>query len=594
MIKINVKLARMRERPDEGFAMIMVLGIGMVMLILALAAIGLSVSNLQKSKGDSDFAAAESAAYAGISDYEARLANNNSYYLFGNSSSTFSPTGSVSAPQTTNPAFGLGATGTWATVPSSVGLSKAYFRYEVDNSKYNSTGIIRLRSTGKVGTSLRTVIANVKQHGFVDFMYYTKYELGDPQQTNTSCVPTYDWQVNHSSSCSEIQFAPNDVINGPVHSNDTIKICGSTFTGAFSTSDPNPPFYNSVSGCSAPHFNPNSPPTHSATLDPPPTNAQMRQEVRSDLPTVADPGCLYTGPTSVIFNKSGTMTVRSPFTKATEVAANTSTGLLTVGSTPAKCGVPGTATGSLGSSGGATISVLNSNLIFVQDVPTTAGDPNAWGATSYPSGFTCNSTSTLSGWTFGPLAFPMANERTPAASPVNYGCRKGDIYTQNAAGATGGMHGTMTMTADNYIYITGDLTYANSLTDMLGLVGNNTIWVWNPFNSSGSPLLPKDRTIDAAILSINHTFQVENYSLGSDDRGTLSVFGAIAQTFRGAVGQSSNGNSITQGYTKNYNYDGRLQYEAPPKFLSPVAATYGVSQLVEVKTPFLISGAYAP
>jgi hypothetical protein len=285
------------------------------------------------------------------------------------------------------------------------------------------------------------------------------------------------------------------------------------------------------------------------------------------------------------------MTVRSPFTKATNVAMNTSTGALTVGSTPSQCGLIGNVANGLGSTAGATISVLNSNLMFVQDVPSSTGDPsnpNAWGSTTYPTGFTCNNASSVSGWKFGTLAYPMTNESVPAATPVHYGCRKGDVYVNGA------MHGTMTISADNYIYVTGDITYVNGITDMLGLVGTNAVWVWNPFNSSGVPLLGTNREIDAAILSLRHTFQVQNYTLGSSPRGTLTVFGAIAQQFRGTVGQSTNGTSITQGYSKAYNYDTRLQFQAPPKFLSPVSATYGISQVVEVKSPFLADGSYGP
>jgi Tfp pilus assembly protein PilX len=585
-------LDRIHRRSDDGFAMIMVMGIGLVILILVTAAVSVSVSDMLKSRGDQNWAAAESAAYAGVSDYESKLSNSNTYYLYGNPASSFSPANTVTMPATSNLAFGLGTgsgdTHAWATVPG--GDGSATYRYEVDNSKYASTGIVRLRSTGRVGNELRTIVVNVKQHGFVDFMYFTNYELQDPAQTNTSCVPTYDWQSNHDSRCSEIQFAPSDVINGPVHSNDTIRICGSTFTQSVTSSDPVAPYYTPVTGCSAATFQAGAP-TTSATISMPPTNSQMRQEVRTDLTTVPDPGCLYTGPTSVIFNSDGTMTVRSPFTKATEIAANASTGLLTDFSTPAKCGLIGNVANGLGSTGGATISVLNSNLMFVQDVPSTVGDPNnpnAWAPTAYPTGFTCNNTSSLSGWKFGTLAYPMTNESTPAASPVHYGCRKGDVY------ANGVMHGTMTITADNYIYVTGDITYQNPITDMLGLVGTNAVWVWNPFTSTGSPLLPNDRTIDAAILSLRHTFQVENYTLGSSPRGTLTVYGALAQQFRGTVGQSTNGTSITQGYSKAYNYDNRLQFQAPPKFLSPVSATYGISQLVEVKTPFAPDGSYLP
>jgi hypothetical protein len=588
MNSIRRILERARRGSDEGFAMIMVMGIGMVIFILVTAAVSVSVSDMQKARGDQNWAAAESAAYAGVADYESKLSNNNTYYIYGNPASTFSPTNTVTLPSTTNVAFGVGVNGTWATVPGSDDTET--YRYEVDNSKYSSTGIVRLRATGRVGTSMRSIVVNVKQHGFVDFMYFTNYELQDPAQTNTSCVPTYDWQNGHDTNrCSEIQFAPSDVINGPVHSNDTIKVCGSTFTQGFTSSDPVAPYYESVTGCSSPSF-PGGNPTTSATIDMPPTNSQMKQETRSDLSTVPNPGCLYTGPTSVVLNSDGTMTVRSPFTKATQVAADASTGALSVGTTPALCGSVGNVANGLGSTGGATISVLNSNLMFVQDVPSLTADPNnpnAWGTTSYPTGFTCNNTATLSGWKFGSLAYPMTNETTPTASPVHYGCRKGDVYTN------GVMHGTMTIAADNYIYVTGDITYANSITDMLGLVGNNAVWVYNPFNGN-TPLFGNDRTINAAILSLKHTFQVENYTLGASPRGTLNLYGAIAQQFRGTVGQSSNGTSITQGYSKNYNYDKRLQFQAPPKFLSPVSATYGVSQLVEVKSPFAADGSYLP
>jgi hypothetical protein len=64
---------------------------------------------------------------------------------------------------------------------------------------------------------------------------------------------------------------------------------------------------------------------------------------------------------------------------------------------------------------------------------------------------------------------------------------------------------------------------------MLGLVGNNAVWVWNPVRctaacgtattiSSGSSatyanLLADNRTIQAAILSVAHTFQAQNYSV---------------------------------------------------------------------------------
>lgn len=576
----NFAAARTR-RGEEGFALIMVMGIGLVLMLLMATAVTLSVTNLQTARGDQNWAAAESAAYAGVADYEAKLSNNNTYYIYGNPSSTFSPTGTVTMPPTANNAFALGTnSANWAIVPGADGT--ATYRYEVDNTAYTSTGIVRLRSTGRVGSTMRSIVVNVRQHGFVDFMYYTTFELGDPIQNNTSCVPTYDWQTAHSSLCSEIQFAPGDTVNGPVHSNDTIKICGSKFLQGFSSSKPSSPYFEQVSGCSAPQFAPGSSnqPQTRATIDMPATNGQMKQEVRVDLATVPNPGCLFTGPTSIVFNGNGTMTVKSPFTRATNLKAD-ATGALTIGSPGSQCGPVGNVTNGLGSTGGATIPVIQSNLVFVQDVPSTpTTDPNYWVSNAYPASFTCNNTSTVSGWKFGTLAYPMTNESVPSATPAHYGCRKGDAYVN------GTMQGKLTIAVDSYIYVTGNLTYgdASANGDMLGLVGNNAIWAWNPVNASGAPLLGANREIDAAILSINHTFQVQNYNTGGL-RGNLTIYGAIAQRFRGAVG-TGNSSGIVTGYLKDYNYDKRLQYQAPPKFLSPVAATYQISQLVEVSPPF--------
>jgi hypothetical protein len=74
---------------------------------------------------------------------------------------------------------------------------------------------------------------------------------------------------------------------------------------------------------------------------------------------------------------------------------------------------------------------------------------------------------------------------------------------------------------------------------------------------------------------------VQNYDLGPgfDAYGTaqskLTVTGAIAQRYRGPVGTFS-GSNLASGYAKNYNYDQRLKYDSPPKFLDPVASAWEV------------------
>jgi hypothetical protein len=67
--------------------------------------------------------------------------------------------------------------------------------------------------------------------------------------------------------------------------------------------------------------------------------------------------------------------------------------------------------------------------------------------------------------------------------------------------------------------------------------------------------------IDAAILALNHSFMVDNYGCGVTP-GQLSLHGAIAQYYRGAV--STGAGSPSTGYAKNYNYDDRLASILPP------------------------------
>ncbi|WP_281535910.1 hypothetical protein [Cryobacterium breve] len=488
------------------------------------------------------------------------------------------PTGTL-----TNPAFGVGSAGTWATVAGSGGT--ASFRYEVDNSAYSSSGTLRIRATGRVGSQTRSIVANLKQQGFIDFLYFTDYEIQDPDQSGasvTQCVK-YGWAgrplPGSGTSCSDIAFGNGDVINGPVHSNDRIRICDATFSGMVTTANPGTGLLylkqdsngNSCTGQSIPLGV-----TYSPVVGMPSTNSQMKKETRTDLTTdVPLPGCLYTGPTSIVFNSAGTMTVRSPWSKFTNVIGDPATSGVNI---PAKCGTVGTAAGSLGSAGGATIPVLVNNLVYVQNVPSGTSDPNGWptsGSGSYPSTYASNTCASGNG-----IGYPMANESV-ASIPTSYGCRNGDIFVK------GTLQGAMTIASENFVYVTGDITYSNASTDILGIVGQNAVWVWNPVNGSNVDLLPNDRQINAAILSVSHTFQVQNYDRGGS-QGTLTVNGAIAQKFRGIVRSGSN------GYIKAYSYDQRFKYVAPPKFLSPVATTYGVSVLVEVKSAFTTGGVAIP
>ncbi|WP_394553002.1 hypothetical protein ACDF64_01425 [Agromyces sp. MMS24-JH15] len=448
-------LNRAFRRDDEGSALLTVVGVAAVLLVIVAICASFTVAGLRKSKQDADWSAALAAAYGGAEEYSNRLSNDPTYSKYGNKLSPFTiASGSVSliTNTTANPAFDVATGGTWASVPGSGG--RASFRYEVDNSDVAATGVIRLRVTGKVGDATRSILANIRQHGFVSYLYFSDYELVDPLIAG-SCTVKYAWEGT-ATGCSRYPFLPDDDIAGPVHSNDTIASCGATFQDTVTTADPGNPnwekanssglfgwilslFGLSCSSSATTTFVKGEPQTV-AKITMPTTNSTMKTDAR----------CTYQGPTQITLNAGGTMTVVSPLTTTT-------------GPGGAACG----AIADLQKPAGATVNVPSGNLVYVGD----------YTGTTYPTGFSCQNSNagwalTVSGVT---LKYPATDEVAAAGdvSAAPYGCTRGDLYIK------GTMKGTMTAAA-NWVYVNGSINYANDATDLLGLVGENGIVVRNP------------------------------------------------------------------------------------------------------------------
>jgi hypothetical protein len=578
-------------------AMAITLIFGMVLIIMAATALTVATSGLKKADTDQDWNAALSAAYAGVEEYQARLANDNSYQQFGNPAAPFSKltASPVTLPTGTqvNPAFGTGATGTWAEVPASAG--RAAFRYEVDNSKFVSAGALRIRSTGKVGGATRSVIADLRQKGFIDYLYFTDIESQDPTLTgksNTDCK-RHAWEGRtQGDDCGEISFSGGDVIAGPAHSNDTMRVCSATFKESVSTADPTTGrSYAKVdsngSACSGQVFAKErakgAGPDQVSSVLMPDTLGDKIREMRTDIPSeVPRPGCLYTGPTDIVFTSDGKMTIKSPYTKMTRI----SNAAATEGTSDnPECGLPGTADGRLGSAKGATIPVPTNNIVYVQNIPVPVVGAVKQNVNASASVGDLTETSCSNNH----VGYPRAGESVPTSTTTGgtgtgacaYGARSGDVFVK------GTFQGQLTVAAQNYLYVTGDVVYSTTKasTNILGLASDGIAWVWNPVsNQGGSMLGDSGRDIDAAIISVNHSFLVQNYGRGGD-RGTLTVTGSISQAFRGVVRSGSN------GYIKAYGYDARLRYLAPPKFLSPVTTSYGITTQTEVLPAYRPTGA---
>lgn len=587
---------------DRGVALVAVLGIGMIVLILAATMMGIATTGATKTSSDRDYANAMAAAYAGLAEYQSRVNADNTYATkYGDAGQPFS-TGDT-FPKGTG---GNAAFTSWVVVPDSSGSGGASsYRYAVDNSIYGQQGIVRVQVTGKAGSTTRTLVANVKPDGFSNYLYWTDFESGDPDITGETCTNVYQnadftaSPANGGSACSRIQFQDGDVLNGPIRSNDMMLICGGTFMSTVQSAQGWSNRVCSTTRTPSFRYYTGYQPEVVGSYTPPSTVSAGRDRMYSDDSTVTGTspgtGCLYTGPTQITFLGNGQMKVRSPLTLATNLQRTSP-----YGSAPSKCGAISDLQGA-----GATVStsLLANNLVYVQDEPASAGSGASTNPNYYFSKYTtsnapsaCMKTPSV---TDNGLGFPFRgsipgysgtySESKPRDAQGNsiafstaYGCSNGDLFV------SGKVDASITLVAENYVYITGDLQYTTNraASTVAGIVGQEAVMVWNPMYVSGGtsyPFLTDDRTVSGAILSNQGTFTVQNYAYGGD-RGTLTLNGSIAQRYRGAVGKGNN------GYLKAYGYDSSLTSYTPPFFPQPVVTTYKVTSQIEVAPAYDANG----
>jgi hypothetical protein len=138
---------------------------------------------------------------------------------------------------------------------------------------------------------------------------------------------------------------------------------------------------------------------------------------------------------------------------------------------------------------------------------------------------------------------------------------------------------SMTLGSEVDVLIDGDLEADERDGPVLGLIAQRFVRVKHDVNRSTTPCSNRtpvmtNITVEAAILALRDSFIVDNYSCGAP-LGTLTVYGAIAQKFRGPVGTFS-GSTRSTGYAKDYNYNDALRYRSPPYFLDPLQAAWRV------------------
>ncbi len=502
---------------ERGFSTVVVMGTLLVGGLLVVAAFGATQPGIGLSGDDRDRKRALAAAEAGLAYYQYHLDSDVNYWTYCTNVTAPSPT----EPSPVNNRWPDGATGAdprqWRKVTSApaeytIELLPVSGACSVSSMLDPSTGTFRIRATGRAGSEKRSIVATFRRRGFLDYIYFTDYETLDPfaystqalrNSASTQCSRyVRDGRpVNGGSYCVPIQFASNDVVRGPFHTNDEIRTCNSPTFGRdpadrIEISAPEARAFLPV--CTA-GVRPNFVGTFLPSATPigvPPTNSALK--------TIATAPYKYTGRTEIVLN-------------------------------------------------GNSMTVTNPAFATPQTLPLPAN------GVIYVSSSGCTS------------AYSYAQTYTTTAA----GC--GDLWIK------GSYSGPLTLAAENDIIVNGNLTKSGD--PLLGLVANNFVRVYHPGTfSNGSctgnaASTPTNVTIDAAILALQHSFIVDNWYCGAS-LGTLTVFGAIAQRFRGPVGTSGG-----TGYIKDYVYDDRLRHREPPHFIDPVQAAWRITRQNEQVPP---------
>ncbi len=162
------------------------------------------------------------------------------------------------------------------------------------------------------------------------------------------------------------------------------------------------------------------------------------------------------------------------------------------------------------------------------------------------------------------------NSRRPWTD-VQISTTNGIMFVNGHVELLGGkLDGQLTIVSNATMNIQNDVRYRDSdangpkpyCDDMLGLVCSSHIRV--AYNAANR----RDCVIHAHMVSINNSFEAARWSSGRP-RGTLTVHGGICQKSRGAVGTGylwGDRLVIRSGYTKDYHYDRRLTFGAPPGY----------------------------
>jgi Tfp pilus assembly protein PilE len=508
-------------RPDDGFTMVIALGVMLVTGLLLVVAYTAATGDVTLSRNEIIQKQAYYAALAGVQEYEYQLQNNPDYW-----ETCKTPTNIVPQEEKEKEYNGHY---TIKLLPASTAPegTKECLTTNPFGSMIQSGGSLantfRIESTGYAGMDKRTVIATFNVVGFLNYVYFTQYEVEDPSLNGGStkeCEQYYAERVKSGAKCQTILFGKEDSVNGPMHTDDAANVeCSKELTfGRKGHTD-----VVEINGGTWPKCSPSSEPTYNDAKKEP-TKGEELKAPQSDtsLRSYVESENEFTGVTYLELNGSTKeigVTYYNKEKKKLEKAKS--------------------------------IKWPKNGLIYVQAGPEGCG------------------------YTYNPEESDESNE-TSRENECGNVYVKGTysepltVAAENSLIINGNIEPTK--------FAKGKLGEAPEGTTTLGLIATEYVRVYHPIKEEGrkcsnvTPGSLSNPWIYAAILSTSHSFIVDNFGCG-ENLGDLNVYGAIAQKFRGPVGTTSG-----SGYIKNYVYDERLATDEPPFFLSPLNAGWEVER----------------
>lgn len=291
---LRTVLARLRRLPgsEEGFTMVAALGVMTLTSVLVTAAFVAAQGDINLTQRDLDNKRAYFAARGGVDEFLYHLKQNPNYW--SNCPKVNPP---VQLPGST-PGDGL----TYGYVPVPANGASACVNNNASTMIDDVSGTFRMRFTGTSRDSSRSIVASFRRDSPLDFLWYTVYEVLDPNTQSDPAAYRTQCEKFHREGRDEgcdIQFISGDFLKGPMFTQDQFATCGTPSFGRDSSDEiksmGNPVSYASCAGTPG-GLGTRRP--NAGLVDLPPANTALRDDA------VANDGsgtALYAGPTRIQF-----------------------------------------------------------------------------------------------------------------------------------------------------------------------------------------------------------------------------------------------------------------------------------------------------